>query len=103
MASLPKDVDDESQYGRPDRLRAPRTKGAGMELAELIAALSEPAAYPVAPGSIDVRQTHISAVFLAGGVVYKLKKPVTLGFLDFSSLDRRKFFCDEEVRLNRRL
>jgi aminoglycoside phosphotransferase family enzyme/predicted kinase len=74
-----------------------------MELAELIAALSEPTAYPVAPGPIDVRQTHISAVFLAGGVVYKLKKPVSLGFLDFSTLDRRKFFCEEEVRLNRRL
>src|SRR5258708_3713089 len=74
-----------------------------MELAELIAALSEPGAYPVAPGPIDVRQTHISVVFLAGDVVYKLKKPVSLGFLDFSTLERRKFFCEEEVRLNRRL
>ena len=74
-----------------------------MDLAELIAALSEPAAYPFAVDAVDVRQTHISAVFLAGDVVYKLKKPVNLGFLDFSTLDKRRHFCAEEVRLNRRL
>ena len=50
-----------------------------------------------------MRQTHISAVFLAGDLVYKLKKPVNLGFLDFTTLDKRRHFCDEEVRLNRRL
>jgi aminoglycoside phosphotransferase family enzyme/predicted kinase len=74
-----------------------------MELAELIAALSGPAAYPFAVGEVDVRQTHISAVFLAGDVVYKLKKPVSLGFLDFGTLEKRRHFCAEEVRLNRRL
>jgi aminoglycoside phosphotransferase family enzyme/predicted kinase len=52
---------------------------------------------------VDVVQTHISVVFLAGAFVYKVKKPVQLGFLDFSSLQKRHHFCEEEVRLNRRL
>src|SRR5579883_134545 len=74
-----------------------------MQLTDLIAALSDPHAYPFAVERIDVRQTHISVVFLAGEVVYKLKKPVNFGFLDFSTLEKRKHFCEEEVRLNRRL
>ena len=48
-------------------------------------------------------ETHISWVLLAGEDVYKLKKPLDLGFLDFSTLERRRFYCEEEVRLNRRL
>ena len=67
-----------------------------MELTALISALS-------AGGAAEVIQTHISVVFLTRDVVYKLKKPVNLGFLDFSTLDRRRHFCQEEVRLNRRL
>src|SRR5262245_57539521 len=74
-----------------------------MELTRLIADLSSPAAYPEPVGSVEVRQTHISAVFLAGDHVYKVKKPVTLGFLDFSTPEKRRHFCEEEVRLNRRL
>lgn len=74
-----------------------------MDLRELIDALCDPAAYPHTVPSVDVRQTHISAVFLAGPFAYKVKKPVELGFLDFSTLDRRRHFCEEEVRLNRRL
>ncbi len=70
---------------------------------ELLAALSQPAAYPFAVDAVAVHQTHISMVFLAGDVAYKIKKPVQLGFLDFSTLERRKHFCEEEVRLNRRL
>jgi aminoglycoside phosphotransferase family enzyme/predicted kinase len=72
-------------------------------IGDLIAELSRPAAYPFPVESVEVRQTHISAVFLAGPSVFKVKKPVRLPFLDFSTLDQRKFFCDEEVRLNRRL
>jgi uncharacterized protein len=52
---------------------------------------------------VDVVQTHISWVFLIGGDVYKVKKPVDLGFLDFTTLDRRRAACEAEVRLNRRL
>src|SRR5579872_5821649 len=74
-----------------------------MELPALIDALSRPDAYPFAAAGLDVRQTHISVVFLAGEFVYKVKKPVKLSFLDFSSLEKRRHFCDEEVRLNRRL
>ncbi|MET0082631.1 MAG: AAA family ATPase [Sedimenticola sp.] len=48
-------------------------------------------------------ETHISTVLLAGEYAYKIKKPLDLGFLDFSTLERRKFCCQEEIRLNRRL
>ncbi|MBI5331878.1 MAG: AAA family ATPase [Betaproteobacteria bacterium] len=48
-------------------------------------------------------ETHISWVIVAGGYAYKLKKPVNLGFLDFSTLDKRRTCCKEEIRLNRRL
>jgi aminoglycoside phosphotransferase family enzyme/predicted kinase len=74
-----------------------------MELDRLIAALSLPSAYADAPSPVVVHQTHISAVFLAGPFAYKIKKPVSFGFLDFSTLERRLHFCREEVRLNRRL
>jgi aminoglycoside phosphotransferase family enzyme/predicted kinase len=74
-----------------------------MELSQLIEALSDPTAYPYPVKAVEVRQTHISAVFLAGPYAYKVKKPVNPGFLDFSTLEKRRHFCDEEVRLNRRL
>ncbi len=74
-----------------------------MELADLIKALSSPAAYPQAVEKVEVRQTHISVVFLTGEHVYKLKKPVNPAFLDFSTLEKRLHFCREEIRLNRRL
>jgi aminoglycoside phosphotransferase family enzyme/predicted kinase len=56
--------------------------------------------YPEHPARVEFRQTHISWVFLAGGTVYKVKKPVRFSFLDASALERRRFFCNEEVRLN---
>jgi aminoglycoside phosphotransferase family enzyme/predicted kinase len=74
-----------------------------MELARLIEALSHPSAYPEPPGEVQVRQTHISVVFLAGRHAYKIKKPVAPGFLDFRTREARRHFCAEEVRLNRRL
>ncbi|MCR4317509.1 MAG: AAA family ATPase [Planctomycetes bacterium] len=74
-----------------------------MEIERLIADLSRPEVYPQAAEGVKVVQTHISVVFLAGGFVYKIKKPVNFGFLDFSTLEKRKHFCEEEVRLNRRL
>jgi aminoglycoside phosphotransferase family enzyme/predicted kinase len=74
-----------------------------VELSRLIEALSEPSAYPHAVEKVEVHQTHISVVFLAGSLVYKIKKPVDMGFVDYSSLERRRHFCAEEVRLNRRL
>src|SRR6516162_6255470 len=74
-----------------------------MELVSLIEALSKPAAYPHPVEAIEVHQTHISVVFLAGPFAYKIKKPVNLGFLDFSTLEKRKHYCEQEVCLNRRL
>jgi aminoglycoside phosphotransferase family enzyme/predicted kinase len=74
-----------------------------MDTRRLIELLSDPAAYPHPVEAVVVHQTHISVVFLAGPFAYKVKKPVTLGFLDFSTLEKRWHFCEEEVRLNRRL
>lgn len=69
----------------------------------IVAAMSAAAFYPHQPRSVEVVQTHISWVFLAGEEVYKLKKPVRFSFLDFSTAALRRHFCREEVRLNRRL
>jgi aminoglycoside phosphotransferase family enzyme/predicted kinase len=74
-----------------------------MDLAELIKALSAPAAYSEPVETVEVRQTHISVLFLTETYVYKVKKPVKPDFLDFSTLEKRHHFCREEVRLNRRL
>lgn len=76
----------------------------GMELGDLLDALASPDAYGLSPEvEVEVVQTHISAVFLVGEDVYKLKKPVALEFLDYSTLEQRRHFCEREVELNRRL
>lgn len=67
------------------------------------AALSRPEFYPHLPDRVEVRETHISWVFLAGDRAYKLKKRVVLPFLDYGTKARRHQMCREEVRLNRRL
>lgn len=59
-------------------------------------------AYPHPAGGVKLIQTHISWVFLAGDYAYKFKKPLNLGFLDFSTLERRKFFCEQEFEMNQR-
>jgi len=66
----------------------------------LYQALLDPACYPERPRRVFARDTHISRLYFTPRHVYKLKKPVDFGFLDFTSLDRRRFFCDEENRLN---
>ena len=66
-------------------------------------ALQDPATYPHEPDSVALRQTHISLVALVPPRVYKVKKPVEMGFLDFSTLEKRRHYCEEEVRLNARL
>ncbi|MBI2959295.1 MAG: AAA family ATPase, partial [Betaproteobacteria bacterium] len=68
----------------------------------LIAALRDPRRYPHPVESVEVLETHASFVLLAGAYAYKIKKPVSLGFLDFSTLASRRFYCAEELRLNRR-
>ncbi len=69
----------------------------------IAAAMSNSDFYPSRPESVEVIQTHISWVFIAGDEVFKVKKAVDFGFLDFTTLEKRKFYCEEEVRLNRRL
>ncbi len=70
---------------------------------DLVEQLRNPKAYPFPVDRIDFLETHISWLFFADNKVYKVKKPANLGFLDFSTLEKRRHFCHEEVRLNRRL
>jgi aminoglycoside phosphotransferase family enzyme/predicted kinase len=69
----------------------------------LAKALAGPEAWPGAARDLRLIQTHISSVLLVDGDAYKLKKPLDLGFLDYSTLDKRRHYCEEELRLNRRL
>ncbi len=73
------------------------------DLPECVRFLLDPEVYPHAVTQVELVQTHISYVLLAGDFVYKMKKPVDFGFLDFTDLSRRRYYCDEELRLNRRL
>lgn len=69
----------------------------------IIESMTRPDFYPHRPQTVELVQTHISCVFIAGDYVYKVKKHVNFGFLDFTTLEKRKFYCDEELRLNKRL
>ncbi len=69
----------------------------------LIQSLLDPTIYPHPCERVELVETHISWVLLTGFRAYKIKKPVNLGFVDFTSLERRRFYCEEELRLNRRL
>lgn len=74
-----------------------------MTLTALRRALVDPAMYPDPTSAVEVRETHISLVFLTDHYAYKIKKPVDLGFVDYSTLDKRHAWCQQEVALNRRL
>lgn len=76
--------------------------GADNPLPPLISALLQPQRYPHPVSRCELIETHISWVILAGEFAYKIKKPLDLGFLDFSTLEKRRFCCEEEVRLNHR-
>ncbi|MEB3322345.1 MAG: AAA family ATPase, partial [Synechococcaceae cyanobacterium] len=69
----------------------------------MIASLLRPEAYDHPAGEIRLIETHISWVLLSGAYAYKIKKPVDLGFVDFTTPERRRWYCREELRLNRRL
>ena len=70
---------------------------------QVVGALMKPEAYDEEPGQIELTQTHISLVFLTRKFVYKVKKAVDLGFLDFTTLEKRRHFCEKELELNRRM
>jgi len=72
-------------------------------LRQLIEALRKPGVLDHDTDRFETIETHISIVLLTGQYAYKFKKPVDLGFVDFSSLDKRRYYCEEELRLNRRL
>src|SRR5208282_2207886 len=83
-----------------------RTCGKGISiptLEEKVAFLSDPRSYDGSPGKVEVRETHMSWVFLAGDYVFKLKKPVRFPYLDFSTFAKRQMACRAEAELNRRL
>jgi len=68
----------------------------------LVEVMSTRALYPHRPDTVEMIQTHISCIFIAGDLVYKVKKAVDFGFLDFTTLAKRKYYCEQEVLLNRR-
>jgi len=72
-------------------------------LPDTLAGLLDPATYAHRPATVELRETHISWVLLAGELAYKLKKPLRLPFLDYGTLERRREFCRQEVQLNARL
>ena len=74
-----------------------------MKQKQVVEALMKPETYDEDTGNIELVQTHISFVFLTSNFVYKVKKAVNLGFLDFTTLEKRRFFCEKELELNRRL
>lgn len=74
-----------------------------MDISSLKKALLNSSIYPEYPEAVHLVETHISLVFLTGNYVYKVKKPVNYGFLDFTTLERRHYYCEQEVKLNRRL
>jgi aminoglycoside phosphotransferase family enzyme len=69
----------------------------------LVKALLKSEIYPHNPQKVELVQTQMSFLFLTGDYVYKVKKPVDLGYLDYTTLDKRRFFCQQEIELNRRL
>jgi hypothetical protein len=74
-----------------------------MKTSEFVEILKNPKLYGSEIKKVDILQTHISFIVLTGEYAYKIKKPVNFGFLDFSTLEKRKYYCEEELRLNRRL
>ena len=74
-----------------------------MDSSTLIKFMLNSDTYPFKPEKVDMLQTHISYLFIAGEYVYKIKKPVNFGFIDYSTLEKRKFYCGQEIRLNSRL
>jgi aminoglycoside phosphotransferase family enzyme len=72
-----------------------------LDQSEVIAALKKPKAYQHNPNRIDLIQTHISFIFIADQFVYKIKKAVNFGFLDFETLTKRKEFCKKELEINK--
>ena len=76
---------------------------ANEQLPPFLQDLLQPSAYDHEVSQVELVQTHISYVLLAGAYVYKIKKPLDFGFLDFTTLAKREYYCHQELNLNRRL
>lgn len=74
-----------------------------MALPSAVRAMLDPSIYPHVVASVSLLQTQISFIFLTGTYVYKIKKPVDLGYLDYTTLAKREYFCHQELKLNSRL
>ncbi len=74
-----------------------------MENIDIVKNIGNPKFFGSDVKTVDIIQTHISYVALTGKYAYKIKKQVNYGFLDFSTVEKRKYYCEEEMRLNRRL
>src|SRR5205814_9579906 len=85
---------------QPRRDQGSRSESESPELIDFLKSL---ASYPHKPSQVRMIQTHISWVFIASPLVFKVKKPVNLGFLDFSTREKRHHFCQRELELNQRL
>src|SRR5438094_3487100 len=85
------------------RIREKSASGEDRQSQELVRFLEVPASYPHGPREVRSIQTHISWVFVTTPFVFKVKKAVNFGFLDFSTLEKRRHFCQRELELNRRL
>ncbi len=84
--------------------RTAASTAAPTPVTDLVTDLLRPEAYPAPwPANVELRETHVSTVFLTEGDVYKVKKPVNLGFLDFTTLAARQRACEAELILNTRL
>ena len=73
------------------------------KLPDYAQAMLNPGIYPDCTARVELIQTQMSFVFLTDSYVYKTKKPVNLGYLDYTTLEKRSFFCEQELSLNRRL
>lgn len=89
--------------GVSDATPSPRLADEAARQERLLPFLLNPQSYPHRPGVVRLVQTHASFVFIAPPYVFKVKKPVNFGFLNFTTLERRRHFCEREVALNRRL
>lgn len=87
----------------PQAQTAVSTSETARDFHRLIDQLKNPALYDHPADTFTLLETHISTVLLVGDYAYKLKKPYNLGFLDFTTLESRRYYCEEELRLNRRL
>ena len=95
--------DNQSEKARSTGNESSKLKGIQAVQRQVMEALMRPEAYDEDPGQIELIQTHISIVFLTRNYVYKVKKAVDFGFLDFTTLEKRRLFCRKELELNRRL